>query len=232
MRAHRITRALAAVLATAAAGAAPAQTVVTDVGVPYIASALTGFATSGSDMGGMAVTAFFTDGTSASGVWGDVGGGTWGVLTPQFGLTLGAGVDTWDGLWRLQIDPDGFGIARLVLNGSPGKTVFDIDDVGVGSAGSALGWPMTIDGGDSYNTTVKYRNVVSIGGAPFIGDLFETMDITFDVQGGARFLQFRADTDNIGVGDTMTRTPEPATYTMLAAGLGALLLAHRRRRTA
>lgn len=230
------TRQLAAAAVGAATAIAPAgaQVIVTDPGVPYVASALTGFATTGSEMGGLRVTAFFTDGTSDSGNWGDLGGGTWGVASPRFSLTLGAGDDTYTAPWRFQIDPDGLGINRLLLQGAPGKTVFDIiPDPNWLTPGSAQGRAMEIVGSPALGAVAKYRNLVGIFPNAPLGDLYETLDVTFDVQGGARFFEFVTDTDNIGKGGRITNTPEPATLGLMALGAVAILgVEWRRRRSA
>jgi hypothetical protein len=231
MRAHLTSRLLAAAALTTVAARASGQVVVTDPGAPFVATALTGFATAGADMGGMTVTATFTDGTSAGGVWGDLGGGTWGVSLPQFSLTMPGVSDTFSDPWRLLGGAAGgpLGIRRLVINAAPGRTVFDYINGAFLTPGSANGNPMAIVGGDLFGTVATYRNRVQIGAAAPLGDLFETLDITFQAPIGPNGLQFIADTDNIDRGGSITRTPEPATYGMLAFGLGALLLARRRR---
>ena len=230
-------RLLATGLALAALRAAPALAqpvpVVTDPGIVHNASALTGFATTGSEMGGMSVTAVFTDGTTAGGTWGDLGGGIWGVSTSQFSLTLGAASDTYTAPWRFQIDPDGLGINRLLLKGAPGLTVFDIIPDPWLTPGSAQGGALSIVGGNVYGAVATYRNLVGIWPNAPMGDLYETLDVTFDVQGGARFFEFVTDTDNIGKAGRITATPEPATFGLIAVGAAALLAADwRRRRTA
>jgi hypothetical protein len=223
----------AAALAALAMRTVPlvAQTIHTQAGTTHNATALTGFATTGAEMGGMLVTAFFTDGTSQSGAWGDLGAGTWGVATPRFSLTLGAASDTYTAPWRFQIDPDGSGINRLLLRGAPGLTVFDIiADPDWLTPGSAQGREMAIVGGAPIGTVATYRNLVAISPNAPLGDLYETLDVTFDVQGGARFFEFVTDTDNIGKGGTITSTPEPATFGLIALGAVAIVGVEWRRR--
>ena len=227
------SRLAAALLAGAAAAPASvaAQTIATDPGAPFVATALTGFATTANEMTGMQVTTYFSDGSSAAGAWGDLGAGLWGVSLPGFQLLLGDGVDTFGGAMTF-LNLSGQGVTRLVLEGAPGRTVFDVLASPFGSDGSAQGRPMEIVGGDTFGTTATYRNIVSIGATPAFGDLFATLDITFaepdDV--GPNGFQFVADTDNVGFRGTVTQTPEPATFALMATGALALAGATRVRR--
>jgi hypothetical protein len=231
MRARLTTPILAATLAATLPAAARGQTVVTDPGVVYTATALTGFATTGNDMGGMTVTAHFTNGSSSSASWGDLGGGIWGAETLAFRLGLGGGSDTYTSPWQL-LDLSGLGIDRLLIHGAPGKTVFDVVPDPFLTDGSAQGNPFSIVGGDVFGTVATYRNLVRIGGAAPLADLFETLDISFQKSVGPNGMQFIADTDNIGVRGTITQTPEPATFGLLAAGAAGLLGVQWRRRRA
>lgn len=231
MRARLTTRALAVTLAATLPAAAGAQTVVTDPGVQYNATVLTGFATQGSDMGGMKVTAHFTSGASSSASWADLGGGSWGAQTGGFRLSLGGGSDTYSSPWQL-LDLSGLGISRLEIQGAPGGTVFDMILDPALTPGSAAGSAFSILGGDLLGTTAVYRNLVGIGGAAPLGDLYEMLDISFQKAVGPNGVQFIADTDNIGRGGSVTATPEPATFGLLAAGAAGILGVQMRRRRA
>jgi hypothetical protein len=216
---------------TLAATALPAQVIATNAGVTYVATALTGFATTGSEMGGLLVTAFFTDGSSAGGVWGDLGGGSWGLSLPSFSLSLPGAGDTFSVPWTF-LNTSGAGLTRLVLNGAPGGTVFDFLQGADITPGSEFGKAMQLVGGDPFGTTATYRNIVQIGAALPLGDLYETLDITLQTPFTGQALEFITDTDNVGRGGRVTATPEPATVALLAAGLAATALAARRRRSA
>lgn len=231
MQAPALSRIAAAALLAGAAATAPAtaagQTIATDPGVTFVATALTGFATVGADMGGLQVTAFFSDGSSAGGAWGDLGGGAWGVSLPSFTLSVGAGSDTFSAPWTFA-NASGLGLTRLVLNGAPGRSVFDIGGP-ADTPGSANGAAMTVVGGDVWGTTATYQNLVRIGALPAAGDLYETLDVTFQTPVSANGFQFVTDTDNVGVRGTITTTPEPATYALMATGLLAIAVVRRRR---
>jgi hypothetical protein len=217
---------LAAAALSLAAAALPAQTVAIDPGVLFVTPAITQPIVSGNDMGGMLVTALFTDGTFAMGAWGDLGGATWGVSLPSFRLFLGADDPTIDSPWTF-LNTSGAGVTRLLFHGSPGLTLFDMVPGLPDTPGSLVGAPFQLVGGDPFVTTATYRNLVSVGGALPVPDLFETLDVTFQTPVTLQTFQFSADTDLAG---RITAAPEPATVTLLAAGLLATAAAARRRR--
>jgi hypothetical protein len=220
--------ALAGAALTLSAAALPAQVIVPVAGVPFVAAAVTQSAVRGDEMGGLHVTAFFTDGSSAAGAWGDLGGGFWGVSLPSYSLRLPGPADTFVMPWTF-LNTSGAGLTRLILRGAPGGTVFDILPPNPITPGSAEGLAMQLIGGDPFGTIATYRNVVGIGAAPPLGDLFETLDITFQTPVTLTAIEFITDTDLVG---RITQTPEPATYAMLAFGLAATAAAVHRRRTA
>ncbi len=221
---------------SASAVALPAQTIATDPGTTFEISGLTSFTTSGAGMSGMSVSAFFTDGSSTGGAWGDLGGGNFGVSNAFFSLAFASAGDTFGGPWTL-MNLYGSGLNRLVLNGVPGRTVFDIDGTTSGTTGSALGRAFTVIGGDLNNSLATYRNQVRVTGEALMGDLFTTLDVSFRTALAGN-LQFQADTDNIPAGGFIrpdpTVVPEPATMVLFASGLVALGGARfaRRRRSA
>lgn len=225
-----LTAALAAGLAPLAA---EAQVVNQDAGTQYNASALTGFQTGGNDMGGMAVRVFFSNGGTSNDVWRNLGGGQWGAQTLAFSLTLGAASDTFTSPWTLtNLAVGGPSIVRMVINGAPGGTVFDRTFGNVfGTEDSALGSDFVFSGAGPVGTVATYRNLVGVEGNAPVGDLFETLDVSFG-QGlaGGGSLQYVADTDNVRAGGGVQITPEPSTYALMGAGLGALLVVQRRRR--
>jgi hypothetical protein len=229
MRARFATRLAAVTLATAAAAPARSQTVVTDAGTAFVATALTGFATTGSEMGGLHARARFANGGTSDAIWSDLGGGVWGAENLAFSLRLGGASDTFSSPWQL-LDLSGVGIVGLELNAAPGKTVFDILASPEVTPGSAAGRQIEIVGGDVFGTTATYRNWVGIGAVLPLGDLYETLDIAFQKVIGPNGVQFIADTDNVGARGTVTSTPEPATFALMALGAAAILGLEWRRR--
>ena len=192
----------------------PAQVIATDPGLPVVVPGLTGFSTSGSEMAGMSVTAFYVDGSSVGGSWADLGGGDWGVANASFRVSFPDAGDTFTDTWSFT-NLSGTRLNRLLFVGAPGGTVFDLlASPAEGTSGSGFGRAFEIVGGDLFGTTATYRNIVSVGAAPAVGDLYETVDVSFgQLVGAGVSFEFRADTDTIGA------VPEPATYAMLAVGL-------------
>ena len=251
---------LAASLASALAvslSAAPAlhaQTLAVETGVVHTTSSLSTAATYGSSMAGMAVTAHFTDGASATSAWSDLGEGTFGVSTARFRLAIGADENTGAPgafLWQLDNLWSG-GLTRLVLSGAPGRTVFDMNGDDVLTPNSALGIPLTfawqlegepVPSPYASTATVTYRNAVALVGSAPLGDVFEQVDLLFGTTNplmGTTGIAFDLDTDGIGAGAVLddggnspvSTVPEPATVALLGGGLFVLGVVGRRRAAA
>ncbi|MCC6322777.1 MAG: hypothetical protein IT438_15225 [Phycisphaerales bacterium] len=188
------------------AGAAAAQnvtgstTVGTDTGNPQQTNGpLIGFMTTGADMGGLSVRAYFTDGTDETALWTPlIGTAGAAVGTHWFLSNLG---DTFILPWRLQ-NLTGKGIARVEIDGAPGNTLFDLTFGDVeGSPGSDLGRTFEVLSGQGLlDLRATYADVISVDGAPPVGDLFRRLTIeVLDPSGlpsRLTALRFLADTDN------------------------------------
>ena len=194
-------------------------------GVPLDTPSLTGFQTTGNDMGGAVVTIRFADGSTSSAAW-VAGGGTAGsASTGIWSLSLNG--DSFNTPWQLK-NIDAQTIVGFTFDGLPGKTVFDIVNGDTLSPGSANGNPFgSVDGPTSVTfADGAYTNQVLIAGT-FYGDLYSLLDVQF--KGGLRAggaVTFIADTDSIGL-----PVPEPETYALMLAGLSLVAFVARRRRT-
>ena len=103
----------------------------------------------------------------------------------------------------------------------------------VSAGGTSTALPVDLAAG----SVVTYANPVAVGGsAPFF-DIYERLHVAFGTALGAgETLYFSQDTDNAVPGSLIepnapaTTTPEPATVTLLAAGLAGVVGVARRRR--
>jgi hypothetical protein len=197
------------------------------------------------------VTAHFADGATVAATWGDLGDGMFGASSTRFRLAFPEALNTGSPgsyLWQLDNLWTG-GLTRLVFSGAPGRTVFDLDGEEVGTPNSALGialafGPVGEEGAPSpyaAGATATYRNAVALVGSAPIGDLFEEIDLAFDLAlAGGDMVAFDLDTDSVGEGATLdpqlpppvTTTPEPASLALVGGGLALLSGARARRRAA
>jgi hypothetical protein len=158
-------------------------------------SDISGFMTTGEDMGGMRVTAFFDSALTVSetvnwlpGAAGSMAGSAVGTM----GWRLDEVGDTWNSTWRLS--PDGPAAANLALYGlllegfpqsdTPGATVFDRTDPFFGTDGSFRGNDLasSIAAGNWSHLRVSYIDEVdSLADASPgpVKDLYRSMQIQF-----------------------------------------------------
>ncbi len=171
------------------------------VGTTFIPSAqattLTGFSTSGSQMGGMKITANFFNGTSQSLTWGLLEGGSWGVSNSDWSLTQNG--NTYGGLIFEPVNPWYFeykgssSVAALFIDTIDGNTVFDTikgTTSNQHTPNSAEGWPFQLVSGTSPD---RYGYSVPIDISK--GDLFGRLSLFWD-SGFSGKMSFLADTDS------------------------------------
>lgn len=207
---------------------------------------ITEFSPDGASMIGMTVTAFFAGGDSETLAWASLGMTLGGVESAN-GWSLSESGNTYFNPWTLA--STGAEIQKIVLDGLPGNTVFDIKykanavaKLGLsGTTGSVVGWDFQVLPASSNNysgdITATYSNMVYLPiekypihlGKP-VGDVFRTLTIDFGTNSFGSSdtitkLTFRADTDKM-----IAPVPEPAALLLFATGLAGLAALGRRRR--
>jgi hypothetical protein len=265
---------LCALFFSATAGAGSVTTL-TDPGTTQVTTALAGFSTFGgnatgtpggpgvatNDMNGMTLTATFADGSSETVAWNTTGAFAGGAFGTGWSMTL-SGDTYWPAFSDFLLNNDsGKTMARLVLDGGPGDTVFDrftntsvnnsrtlgsadggdfilfeVNGVAAFSSGSFnTDGTLTIDYTPSpLNITATYRNAVALSGNAPLFDLWRVLDISFD--NGLRTtmsIEFGQDTDNLSISGDIREEPipEPGTLALLSLGAVGLVLARRRRKS-
>jgi hypothetical protein len=209
----------------------------------YSGSALTGFATNGSQMGGMRVTWTAVTGAVSSASWANLGDGFWGVNSDGFRVQYDESTTTFGYRWGVS-NGSALAIRSIRFNGAPGRTLFDCAWTGTacsgpgssipeGTSGSAEGW--TFENGETRSgVSATYSNLFKLDAAAApVGDLFEQLTITFggDGLGAQEQYSFFADTDNSpSEAPEPTPVPEPSSAVLMVAGLAGLAGARRFRR--
>lgn len=200
---------LAAALALAASPLLAAPSYVFSNATSSNIPGLTEFTTTGATMNGMSVTAEFVGGGSDTRSWAATGAISGGVAGPGGSLTQAG--ETFANPWDFSFTGTTVAqLQRLILTGSTGLTVFDVDiyndqascdtytptgDDRFCSPGSARGVRM-IFADTTLSSTVTYSDIVGLAGAGPVGDLFNMVTIDFGSNGIRTSFSFLQDTDN------------------------------------
>jgi hypothetical protein len=223
------------------AGTAQAQVNIFAPGILYNASTVDDVRTTGLDMSGMRVSWVFSDLTTGFGDWGEVGGGNCGIKSGGLSVLLDCTTSSGSVPWEVR-NFSGAGLRSITFNGAPSGTVFDCGWDGAsciqsglgpfeGTAGSSLGLSFQKHSGGSAPQLGAgvYRNLVGIGGAAPVGDLYAQFGLLFDDLGSGLTYQFWVDTDHASaLAPAPTVVPEPRTYALLLGGLAMLTVLARR----
>lgn len=224
-------------LALATTAQAVSVTVNVDMGTVNETTALTGYATTGANMDGMLVTAYFASGGSETVLWGDTGAVSGAAVGT--GWSLSESGDTFGGEWTLYNASAG-NITRLLIDAGKGNTVYDVNyDNGVlgsgastdfGTTESARGWTFdVVSGSANLSLAATYRDAVTLTGTSPVGDLYRYLDISFNAFDNGERLVYISDTDNILFAGDITPVPEVMT-TLLPLGIAVFGLAFASRR--
>jgi hypothetical protein len=205
----------------------------TDSSVVATTSGVSTSATTGADMTGMNVTAFFSDGSSKSAIWATTGveiGGA--AISGVFSLSETG--NTFGGPWDLTNSYSAT-LTKLTIDGGAGSTVFDIDDLNEGTVGSGVGEAYTDRSFPPGTIVATYSKIVALSGSAPVGDLFAILTIDYTGLDGGGIasgsgLSFAQDTDNLALLGDLQTTPLPAALPLFAGGLGVIGLLARRRK--
>jgi hypothetical protein len=205
--------------------------------VPQIAD----HATTGDEMEGMRVTAFFSGGAQETAVWAAGLPGQGSAVGTNWNLSQSG--DTYSSPWGLTYEGgsglligfrvDGFGDNPPGTEGILFDRTFGFAN---GTDNSFLGRDFEVVGDEPFDISVVYSGATGVGGAPPVGDEFRFLDVRFllgpqsdtgqpEIAGldgeNLRFLSFIQDTDEAVV-------PEPSVLSLLGAGLLGLFRMGRR----
>lgn len=199
----------------------------TDLSTVVMVPGISQFTTDGADMVGMSVTVNFVGGSETV-QWAATGASS-GAATGGSGWSISADGDTF-GTNAWNADFGNLQVTSFILDGSTGLTLFDRDfDPLPGTPGSADGRDFVSTLLNDDDVLAMYSNVVGIGAAAPINDIFHILTVSFaDVENGtiSGVFDFTQDTDN---DVRITQIPEPAMLPLFGLGLAGIAIIARKR---
>ena len=226
--------ACAALTLLSGAASAQAQTVTSTPGTFYTTNGPITNDVLLSMMNGVRLTATFVDPSKNQTLYLANRGwtGTGFTLLP----TLPTDLNTFLVQWRLE-NNTGSNLTGLTFDADTTRILFDRATNGAGTPGSDIGNDVDVCRrllcvqGDVWNTTVNYTNEVGLTPTAPVGDLFRTVEITFN-NGGISRDRFLADAVmflDTDISGSEVKLPEPSSFALAGVGLLGLAAAARRR---
>jgi hypothetical protein len=190
------------------------------------------YKTKGTDMAGMAFTFTFTDGSTATSFWAS-GSNSLGLSN---GVTVSVTGDTFFHQWTMtNNNGSNLGVTKMVIDAGLGNSVFDQTFHNLdGTPGSASGKTFKpTNTGTGLVMTAMYSDIVRVGAAAPVGDLFRTLTVNFNNKGGfatGTSMKFWMDTDTVKPLTTPQSIRTPAPPALLLALFGVPVVVWRRPR--
>lgn len=231
--------ALAAILLAGMTAAQAAVVIVKDNTLTSNIPGLTGFATTGAMMDGLAVTATFSGGLTQTALWGTNGASSGAAVGTGWSLNLDG--NTFTSNWNFVFDapaPGGPVLGQLLslkLDGSSVLTVLDTasGDGGSSTPGSAEGLDFAFANvgacaANACDATATYEAAVAITPELPVHDVYQILGVAFSPNTAPRAnFSFVQDTDN---DSRFFQTPEPGGLALAGLALVGLVASTRHRR--
>lgn len=225
------SRLFAVVVLAVTCSQAPAGVIVNfDGGTTQITPQIDSIFTSGADMDGMAVTAFFLSGGSETSIWSTTGAQSGAAAGTGWSISY-SGPDTGNPSGNpFIIESTGVPLSRLWIDAGTGMTVFDTNSSIIGTPGSSTGLT-ALEKGNPLGLSViaTYRDQVALDGSSPVGDLYRSLHLEFTsapLLNGTYSLGLDTDTAT----GSVNAIPEPSSFAILLTATAGIAVLELRRR--